>query len=305
MRPTSFRAAEREERRTVVLLHSSASSSRQWSALAALLEARYSVHAIDMHGHGMQPAWRGGRPLTLADEIALVEPILREAGPVHIVGHSYGGAVALRIAESHPHSVRSLVLYEPVLFGWLLEDDVRSAEAREVLALSGAVGRQLMRGRDHAAAELFVNYWAGADEWQRLLPARQNAIAARMRAVHPHFNAACREPFSAARTGALRMPILYLTGEETVDSTSRIGALARRALPYAEHEILAGMGHMGPITHAAGFNRRLWSFLVGDQTMLGVDAMPRFAEAADAYARVGDAIVAQRAVGRKLVDVHA
>jgi len=292
MKPFDFNAGEREDRRTVVLLHSSASSSRQWSALAELLGARYRVHSVDLHGHGMQAAWRGDRPLTLADEMTLVEPVLREAGSVHLVGHSYGGAVALRIAESHPHAVRSLVLYEPVLFGWLFEDKPRSTEVQEVLELSGTMGQLLSRGQDHAAAALFVDYWSGASEWHRLRPERQNAIAARMRAVHPHFSAAFREPFAIARAGALRMPILYLTGEETADSTSRLGVLARRALPFAEHETLAGMGHMGPITHASGFNRRLWSFLVGDQTMLGVDAMHRFAEEADADAPLSDPIVA-------------
>jgi hypothetical protein len=40
------------------------------------------------------------------------------------------------------------------------------------------------------------------------------------------------------------------------------------------------MGHMGPITHASEFNRRLWTFLVGDRATLGVDTMHRFAEEA-------------------------
>jgi pimeloyl-ACP methyl ester carboxylesterase len=279
MKPFDFHAGERAGRRTVVLLHSSASSSRQWSALVELLGPRFDVRTVDFYGHGTQPAWRGERALTLADEVALVEPILREAGPVHLVGHSYGGAVALKVAEAHPHQVRSLAVYEPVLFAWLFKEAPHDEAAREVREMSDAVGRYVAAGQDHAAAAVFVDYWSGVGEWEHLHPARQNAIAARMRAVFPHFAAAYREPFASTRSGALQMPILYLTGENTADSTSRISVLARLALPFAEHDTLPGMGHMGPITHASEFNRRLWTFLVGDRATLGVDTMHRFAEA--------------------------
>ena len=62
-------------------LHASASSARQWSALAAPLAPRFEVHAIDLHGHGCATPVAGRAPdAVLADEAALVEPILHEAG---------------------------------------------------------------------------------------------------------------------------------------------------------------------------------------------------------------------------------
>ena len=249
-------------RQTVVLLHSSASSARQWSALAERLSPRFDVRTVDFHGHGAQPAWSGARPLTLADDAALVEPILRETGSVHLVGHSYGGAVALKVAERHPQAVRSLVVYEPVLFGWLFKDDPNSIAAREVLEMSVVMGRHVQLGDDHAAAAAFVNYWSGAGAWEQLHASRQNAIAARMRAVHPHFGALYREEFTRTRGGRFDMPLLYLTGTATAAATSRIGTLARDALPHATHEPIAGAGHMGPITHPAEVNSRIEQFLV-------------------------------------------
>ncbi len=200
MKPFDFNAGEAAERQTVVLLHSSASSSRQWSALVELLGPRFDVRAVDLHGHGAQPEWHGAQSLSLADEVALVEPILRETGSVHLVGHSYGGAVALKIAEMHPQWVRSLVVYEPVLFHWLFADDPASHAAREVVEMSDAMACFVAQGDDHAAAAVFVNYWSGAGTWEQLQPSRQNAIAARMRSVHPHFGALYREEFARARS---------------------------------------------------------------------------------------------------------
>src|SRR5206468_11485635 len=57
-------------------------------------------------------------PVTLADEAALLGEQLEAAeGPIHLVGHSYGGAVAFKMATSEPWAsrIRSLTLIEPVL----------------------------------------------------------------------------------------------------------------------------------------------------------------------------------------------
>ena len=261
MRPFDFRSGEAGERQTVVLLHSSASSSRQWNALVERLGGRFDVHTVDFHGHGAQPAWFGRRPLTLADEVKLIEPILRAAGCVHLVGHSYGGAVALKVAELYPRSVRGLVVYEPVLFPWLFADDPSASAVQDVLAVSGAVERHVEQGEVHAAAAVFVNYWSGAGAWDQLHPARQDAIAARMRAVQPHFRALYREDF--VRIQALAgTSLLYLTGTATAASTRRLGELARDALPQASHEHIGGAGHMGPITHETQVNTHIEQFLV-------------------------------------------
>jgi pimeloyl-ACP methyl ester carboxylesterase len=97
-------------RPTVVLLHASGSSSRQWDLLSRTLRATHEVHAVDLHGHGRRPAWPGSRPLSLHDDARLALEVLERAGGGHVVGHSYGGAVALHLAAAHPHRVHSLAL---------------------------------------------------------------------------------------------------------------------------------------------------------------------------------------------------
>ena len=121
---------------TVVCLHSSASTSAQWRALAEHLSDRFRVLAVDLHGCGRTPAWTQPRPLRLDDEVALLEPVWRSAGPnFHIVGHSYGGAVALKAALRHAGRIASLVVYEPVMFGLLTALEPGSAAANEITAV--------------------------------------------------------------------------------------------------------------------------------------------------------------------------
>src|SRR5688572_18112304 len=101
----------------VVCVHCSASSSRQWRPLVERRAARRRVLTVDLYGYGASPPWPVGRGLTLLDEAGLLAPLYEVAGgPVDLVGHSYGGAVALRAALADPSRVRSLVLFEPVLF---------------------------------------------------------------------------------------------------------------------------------------------------------------------------------------------
>jgi pimeloyl-ACP methyl ester carboxylesterase len=246
---------------TVVLLHSSASSARQWDALAAALRPRFQVHAIELHGHGARPPWPDERPLTLADEAALVEPALAARGGVHLVGHSYGGAVALKLAALHPRRVCSLVAYEPVLARWLAADPAGAPLAQGLWALAAINAASIAAGETTAAARRFVEFWSGAEAWAMLSGERQRAVAARMPAVQRQFDALAGEPMAPQAIAALRLPMLLLSGSRTAPAARHTAALLRRALPAARHETLADMGHMGPISHAAQVNWRIAQFL--------------------------------------------
>lgn len=248
-------------RPTVVLLHSSGSSARQWGDLSETLRSRFRVHAIELHGHGARPAWRGDSPPTLADEARLAEPLLAEAGGAHIVGHSYGAAVALKLASLYPSSVRSLVAYEPVLFRWLMDDTDDHRSAQEVVAVADSMRDRLARNEGHAAAQRFIDFWSGSGSWESLPDGRRNAIARCMPAVLQHFDALFREPLRRAQLARLGIPMLFMTGSHTLAATRQLAVLLRLALPDAHHEVLRGMGHMGPITHAATVNRRIAEFL--------------------------------------------
>ena len=101
----------------VLCLHCSASSSGQWRPLMERLAGRYRVIAPDLYGCGKSPAWPGERPMWIDDQIELLASAFERAGErFHLIGHSYGGAIALKAALSLRPRLASLVLYEPVLF---------------------------------------------------------------------------------------------------------------------------------------------------------------------------------------------
>jgi pimeloyl-ACP methyl ester carboxylesterase len=257
-----------ERRETVVLLHSSAASARQWDALVAALSGRYRVRAVDLHGHGAAPAWHGQTPFTLAADAALVAPLLADAGSAHLVGHSYGGAVALKLATLQPARVKSIVAYEPVLLRMLFEEDAWGLPARDVHAIADVIRDCLRLGKPIEAARWFVDFWSGRGGFDRMAPARQGAIAGRMATVLLHFEALFAGAPSTGELQRLAMPRLFVTGTRTVATTRRLGELLRQHVPSAAHESLPGSGHLGPITHAAAFNARVAAFLAEPATPL-------------------------------------
>lgn len=232
----------------VVCLHSSASNSSQWRALAERLSARFRVLAVDLHGCGRTPAWTQNRPLRLDDEVALLDPVWRSAGPrFHIVGHSYGGAVALKAALRHAGRVASLVVYEPVMFGLLTALEPHSAAAGEISAVRDDTVRLVGSGDLDAAATRFGAYWLGLEAWAALPEARRLAMAAAMPSVMPQWQAAFADPTSLQDLAVLSMPIRLLGG---VESTAAARAVSRLigSTGQVQMEDLPGCGHMAPVT---------------------------------------------------------
>ena len=245
---------------SVVMLHASASSARQWGPLTAALAPRFRMHAIDLHGHGERSAWRGTRALSLADEAALLAPVVRSEGSVHLVGHSYGGAVALKAAAMYPQHVRSVTVYEPVMFRWLVEAE--AAEVADVLGIVETIRRHLAFGSAFDAGRAFVDFWSGEGAWQSMAAPRRESIASRMRTVASHFAALLVEPLALREVARLRIPAMVLTGARTVRVMHRLAATLRSA-PGVRHREIAHAGHMGPITHADAVNAEVLAF-VGD-----------------------------------------
>jgi len=232
----------------VVLLHSSLSSKSQWSELTTRLSARFRVIALDLCGYGDNPMPAALRPFSLDDEVRLVADRLDRLVPshvrVHIVGHSYGGLVALRLAERCRGRVASLSLYEPVAFAVLDRADPALADVRRV---ADNVQQLLKAGLRLQATEIFVDFWSGAGSYGRLPREAKLGIARNIGKVPFDFQAAMSWPVDAAHVQSIAVPTLLLEGDHSPPVARRIILQLSRSLPkrYAGR---IDAGHMGPVT---------------------------------------------------------
>ena len=236
-------------------LHASASSGRQWQALQRQLTGRYQVLSPDLSGSGDSPPWPPERELTLADEVAKLEPAFEAAGDsFHLIGHSYGGAVAMRAALTYPGRLRSLVLIEPVLFGLLLAEDPGQPAAREIVALCQHTRVAVELGALDSAAQRFIDYWMGPGAWAGMSPARRAAAARAMPGVRSQWSALFAETTPLAAYSSLDLPALYLVGSQSPASARSVARLLTQVLPDVTTAELEGAGHMAPVTHPGPVN---------------------------------------------------
>jgi len=250
------------ERPTAVLLHASASSPRQWEALAAALAPRFAVQTPPLLGHGGAEAPAGGEALTLAHDAATVQAIAERCGPLLLVGHSYGAAVALKFAAQHPQAVAGIAVYEPVLLSWLLQDPGSREPAAELQGTGQGCRRLVAEGQHLLAAQRFADHWCGPRSWATMPLRAREAMAQRMPVVAAQFGALAAEPAASAAPRQPAVPTLVLGGLASTAAARRIGVLLRQRWPDAQHLWLPGVGHMGPLTHATCVNGLIEQWLL-------------------------------------------
>jgi len=232
----------------VLLLHSSGSSANQWRGLAESLGERYRVIAPDLYGYGGTASWPGGKPFHLECEAEIVLALLASINePVHLVGHSYGGAVALHLAGFRSDLLRSLTLIEPVAFHLLRGTD--STALAEITEVAQIVACALACGEYVAGFERFLDYWGSPAAAVEIPAYKRYAMAARLPKIALDFHAALNEPTRLEDFRLMAAPTLLLCGTTSPLPTRRICDLLVRTLPDARLNTIAGAGHLAPLTH--------------------------------------------------------
>jgi pimeloyl-ACP methyl ester carboxylesterase len=244
----------------VILGHCSSASHKEWLPLIETLKADWRVLAPDFVGYGQSEPWPAEQNFPSdADVNVLLALAKKTKAPLHLVGHSYGAAVALEAARTLGRRVKCLVLVEPVSFHLLRQEGRPEWAAVERLGL--AVLGSVAEGDDRAAAKAFMSYWLGRWRWW-LSPERfKSAIAATIPKVALEFGIIVDATTTLEEYAHVTAPTLLIKGSKTRAPTRAVVDLLAANLPNAEVEILRGAGHMSPFTHPAELNRLILDYL--------------------------------------------
>lgn len=239
--------------RPVLALHCSLAHAGAWSGLAAALQG-VAITASDAPGHGRAADWQPGSDLhglATAQSIALAES-LEQGAPIDLIGHSFGGTVALRIAVERPDLVRSLTLVEPVIFAAAKAVDAAAFAAFRHDHLDFA--ERVAAGDRLAAAALFHSHWGSGEPLSDLAERTRAYMVDRIHLIVAQNPALLEDAAGILRPGgleAIRVPVLLVEGAQSpaiIDTLHR--ALALR-LPQAKRLVVPGAGHMVAISHVA------------------------------------------------------
>jgi pimeloyl-ACP methyl ester carboxylesterase len=241
---------------SVIALHCSLGSGHQWARLAEQLASKHQLITPDISGYGnnLGPSVL---PTTLAEEVDLLSDRLGEAiGPIHLVGHSYGGAIAFKIATDSPLAgrVRSLTLIEPVLPTILQENGSDRRLHEHFVRLAHAVYEDLWKGSSWEAIEKFLAFWKGSGPEEKLSSNALVRMIDHAEKLAFDFTAILAEQNVTAAAATIRVPTLLISGGLSPYLTQRVTGWLASTIAGAETRYLPAAGHMLPISHAGVVN---------------------------------------------------
>ncbi|NAZ80860.1 alpha/beta fold hydrolase [Kineococcus sp. R8] len=240
------------------MLHGIGCSLDDFDEQHRLLRSRFRCLSVDLAGFG------GSDPLTvpntldgLADAVVASLDALGETGPLHVVGNSLGGAVAMAVAVRIPSRVRTLLLADPAGFGrtvtWALRLVAVRSLAKRLLTPSLDAARRNQRGIFHDRAMVTPER---VDRAFRLA-SRPHGPQVMAETAHDLGTVLGVRPGWRRRlvpaVAALHLPTLVVWGaEDLVLPADHLDAV-RRLLPHAQTHVFPGTGHMPQIERAAEF----------------------------------------------------
>jgi pimeloyl-ACP methyl ester carboxylesterase len=183
-----------------------------------------------------------GRRFGIADDAEMCARLLRHVGfdRPHIVGHSYGGLVALALARSENAAVRSLALLEPAASG-LVEPERAVAGMRPLMEMHRTRGPAV-------AAEQFLRAVLGdgaRDLLDRFVPgAYQEVVAHAEHFFQVELPAAAQWTFGSDDARLVDQPILNVIGAESAPRFAGSAELIASLFPDAVRYVLPGTGHL-------------------------------------------------------------
>ncbi len=245
----------------IVLLHSAMSSRLQWYFLMRAMSKDYLLAAVDFFGCGESPFPVNTETFSLSDEIALVnsllDGIIPPGEPFHLVGHSYGGAVALRFCYGDRKRIRSLTLFEPVAYHLLPGTDEALGEVRKT---ADVVRNYIDQGNYGGAAEYFIDYWNGAGTFSYYPKEMRDILAEGAKKMPLNYRALMNEPLSLEDYREITTPTCLIAGKQSPISSRRVAELLVDYLPGCRiHWIDAG--HMAPINETQRVNPIIEHFI--------------------------------------------
>lgn len=249
----------------VVFVHGAVSDYRTWNRQRESVARHYRAISYSQRYFGSEP-WSDDWPKfsinTHAADLAAFIRGLR-AGPVHVVGWSYGASVGLALAQQNPELVKSAFLFEPA-HATYVTDPADLKAITDDRANFAPIGQAVKAGDSAAAARAMLD---AVDDRSGVLqtwsPEIQAVVLENARTM-PLMIAAQQapSPISCAQLGQIAPPVAILRGELSRPYFRIIADTAARCIAGGRHMVVPKGRHLWPGDDPQGFSETLIGFLM-------------------------------------------
>lgn len=260
----------------LLLVHGSASDRRTWRHQLAPFGERFRVVAYSRRHHWPNDPISEGADYSMAEHVDDLEAVVGalDAGPVHVVGHSYGAFLGLLLSIRSPSLVRSLVLGEPPVLTLVTSDPPKPGELFKLLLTSPRTAVSIVRfgasavapataearkGRAEEAMLRFGRYVLGREAFEALSEERLEQVRANSMAAE--FLGSGFAPLDPDQVRRVRTPTLLVTGSRSPGFFHRLADRLEALLPDCERAEIAGASHISHEDEPGAYNRAVLSFL--------------------------------------------
>jgi pimeloyl-ACP methyl ester carboxylesterase len=249
----------------VVFVHGSFSDLRFWEPQRQAVAQQYRFIALTQRYFGTTPWPDDGKQFAATTHASDLAAFLRQlnAGPVHLVGISYGGIVATLVVLEHPDLVRSLTVLEPGMVSLVADVSEAKREIDERRKAFEPIVSTAKAGDAVQATKLMFE-WVnneGAGAFDKQPEAVRQMLLDNARTVRLRLSAPPPPAIACATLRGVKAPTLVASGERTRRYYSLITEVLVRCIPGSRLVTIPKATHPMSIQNPAAFNEALLQFL--------------------------------------------
>lgn len=227
----------------LVFLHGVGLRSEAWNRLTEKLKDQFSIHALDLPGHGDSNGLSAGAELKDYSNL-IIDYIKTIDQPVVLAGHSMGAMIALDIAIRSPEAIKSVAALNAIFR--------RTSAASFAVKARAAALKSLPQNElntDVTLARWFGDHPTGKDlaaaqACKRWIHETQISEYQKAYSIFAHHDGPAETDLKS-----LEIPALFITGADEPNSTPDMSQAMANIVPNGNAIIVEGAAHMMPMTH--------------------------------------------------------